>query len=1326
MSRRRKVLLWAAGTLAMLAIAAGVAGVLVLRSDWLREKVRIAIVREIENATGGRASLGAFHFEWRTLRAGVRDFVLRGEEPPDGPPLAGVRSIAVGLKVLSFFRRKVDLLELEIDGPEIFLAVDENGRWNLPRPKVARSPKQPIEQFLDLEIDRVAIRGGLVRYADRAIPLALRGEDLAANLSYVREAPAYRGEVAFRRVHMESPWTTPLDLDFQTTVSVEKDVIRLPRAVVAHRDNRAELAGEIVPGKEARARFDFTASLSLAQLRAALGFREPHRGVVRARGQLSLGGPEGFSAGGSLEGEGVAFRQADVVADGIGVTANFTAGRSEARFNDLRVSALGGAFTGAASIHDWKQLSARGELSELSLARLGRMRIERPLPYAGILSGPVEITAVLGRAPAVALAARLAIAPVEGEAPLEGMLDVRFDQRAGKLEFGLSHLATPATRLTFSGSLASSVRAGLVTSNLDDVLPALSFLSGEDPEALPVRLARSQARFEGEVTGSLDRPHIRGDVSLGAFEVQGRAFDRFSAGVEATPDLLRLTQVAVDRAGARLTGTGEIALDSWRPSRDSAVRGEFEFRDVGIGRTLADYGSTAPVDGTASGRLGVEGTVETPRVSAKLSLARITAWDETIDAVFLEGRYENSTAHITSGAMRAGAGELTFAGSYEHTPGKYDEGRFRFRYAAARFRLGQWKAITDRVAGLQGDVEGRGAGMADLRDGSMRLAAFDGNFGVRNVSLGEARLGDVSLEAATRGRVLHVDLAGAVRDSKVDGFVEWVLAERNQGLGELRVSNLTTRALQDIGFLGGPARKLPFAAAIDGEVGFRGPLLEPSQWETLAKVTRLEIAPLDVPPAQRADLTIRNTATILAYVSARGINVPSAHLRSRDTDLTGSGNVSFRARSPWNFQLKGTLNLAVLTALKEDLEARGLTTVDAAIRGSFAEPQVTGRMELRDATFALRGIPNGLEKANGVIRFDRTRATIESLTAMTGGGDIRLSGFVGFGGDDPVYRLQADAERIRVRYPEGVSTSLSAKVQWTGSAKQSLVAGTVTINRIGLTPDLDFGGLLAQSGRPTPAPAIDNEFLREMQFDIRVVTAANAELQTSLTRDIQPEADLRLRGGPARPVLLGRVAVNEGQIQFFGNQYTITRGEVAFFNPVKLDPVLNMDLETKVRGVTVTINFTGPINRLNVSYRSDPPFESSEIVALLTVGRAPGSNITPSAGQSQSGVLGAGGNTLLGSALSAPISGRLQKFFGVSRLKIDPELTGVANTPQARLTIEQQLTRDVTLTYITNLNRTQQQIVRLQWDFSRDYSLLVSREENGVFGADFQYRRRFK
>jgi translocation and assembly module TamB len=54
------------------------------------------------------------------------------------------------------------------------------------------------------------------------------------------------------------------------------------------------------------------------------------------------------------------------------------------------------------------------------------------------------------------------------------------------------------------------------------------------------------------------------------------------------------------------------------------------------------------------------------------------------------------------------------------------------------------------------------------------------------------------------------------------------------------------------------------------------------------------------------------------------------------------------------------------------------------------------------------------------------------------------------------------------------------------------------------------------------------------------------------------------------------------------------------------------------------------------------------------------------------------------------------------------------------------VSKDITLTYITNLNRTQEQLVRLQWDLDKNWSAIAVRDANGLFGIDFQFRKRFK
>src|SRR5260370_1188034 len=124
---------------------------------------------------------------------------------------------------------------------------------------------------------------------------------------------------------------------------------------------------------------------------------------------------------------------------------------------------------------------------------------------------------------------------------------------------------------------------------------------------------------------------------------------------------------------------------------------------------------------------------------------------------------------------------------------------------------------------------------------------------------------------------------------------------------------------------------------------------------------------------------------------------------------------------------------------------------------------------------------------------------------------------------------------------------------------------------------------------------------------------------------------------PFSPVLLGDMSVDSGEITVLGNRYAINRGEVRFLNPVKLEPTLDMDLETKSRGVTVNVSISGSPQKLNVNYSSDPPLQSREIIALLAVGRNPSTASTALAGSqisSGSTSLGLSGGALLVQGLS--------------------------------------------------------------------------------------------
>jgi translocation and assembly module TamB len=510
-----------------------------------------------------------------------------------------------------------------------------------------------------------------------------------------------------------------------------------------------------------------------------------------------------------------------------------------------------------------------------------------------------------------------------------------------------------------------------------------------------------------------------------------------------------------------------------------------------------------------------------------------------------------------------------------------------------------------------------------------------------------------------------------------------------------------------------------------------GPAIQPDLWKATLRIPTLQVGPGGALASNGQALALHNSEPIVVTMEHRIITVESARLAGRATDLSLSGAVDLRGNNPLDLRVNGSFDLATLQDFNRDIYSGGNVQTAATIRGPLDKPIVKGRLDVKDATFNLSDVPVGVYKANGAVLFDGNRATVQGFSAESGGGQVTLSGFADYSGPALIFRLHANAREVRVRYPEDFSTVGNASLNLTGSSDSSMLSGRITVLRTGFNPRSDFSSLLAKSAEPVRTPSAQTGILANMHFDVLIESAPDITFQSSLAQGIQAEASLRLRGTGTNPSLLGRINITQGEIIFFGTQFTINQGTIAFYNAVKIEPVLNIDLETKARGIDVILNVSGPMNKLNLTPRSDPPMPFSDILALLATGRSPGSEFStlmssPAAPQSTQQL---GASALLGQAIASPVTGRLQRFFGVTRLKIDPtlsSLSGVVNNPEARLTIEQQVTPDITFTYVTDVTSSNPLMVQVEWAFSRNWSAVAVREENGLLGLNFLYKRRFK
>ncbi len=206
---------------------------------------------------------------------------------------------------------------------------------------------------------------------------------------------------------------------------------------------------------------------------------------------------------------------------------------------------------------------------------------------------------------------------------------------------------------------------------------------------------------------------------------------------------------------------------------------------------------------------------------------------------------------------------------------------------------------------------------------------------------------------------------------------------------------------------------------------------------------------------------------------------------------------------------------------------------------------------------------------------------------------------------------------IRVAYPPTVTTQASARLSLAGTTSKSLLSGTVTITDVALHSQSDMGSFLNSAAAPPPPESVSTGLMAGMRFDVKIQTSPDVQFRTALTENLQANANLTLRGDADHPGMIGRVIVTQGDVVFSGTKYTIDQGTVTFTNPRKIEPVLNIDLATTVQGVDVSLTFSGRVDRMKLSYRSDPPLQFTEIVSLLGSGKPPTSD--PCAGRANSG-----------------------------------------------------------------------------------------------------------
>jgi translocation and assembly module TamB len=1366
--RRRvwKILLVVAGAGVLILLA----GIWYVTTDSFQTLVRRRVVAEIERITGGRAEVGTFHTVPFHMQVEVRNITVHGREGTAEIPLAHADRLIAQVKVISFLRTELGFVSLSLEHPVVHISLAADGTTNIPAAqRLGTSGTTAVQQLFALSIDHLSVRNGELLWQDRRIPLDFDVNDAGLQMDYSFLRRSYEGRLGLGKVDTRLYDFRPFAWMTQAEFSLGSTFADVKSLKWSSGRSHAEVSGRISDFRNPHIEARYEAFVDIGEAAAIAHRYDLRQGVaeLKGKGTWSL---DQFATAGGVVLRDLGWRDNQIALKNVGATAEYSVTDLEIKLSKLQGRALGGGFSGDAQFDNWLhsaplsptdksssdksksvKLNAREELPQIAATRPHSKTTERPKP--AVQTGAVHLRVRDISAAEVASALNAAghglgnfrpagfgsgtleafwrglpqnseipfsidvIPPghaASGELPLTAHARGTYRPASESLELSEFNLSTPASRMQAAGVLAesSTLHLSVTTSNLNEWRPLIAALHG--PGDVPFNV-KGSATFTGVASGSLENPNLSGTLAAQDFDFtvpptsrtpeQHVNWDSLQVSLQLSPHSLALRGGTLQRGETSAEFDASAILQNSQLVSTSPLTAHVNLHHVDVASTAALAGFDRPVSGVADVTLQVSGTRGDPRVTGQIHATNASAYGEEITN--LDADLQIASGETSLNNIQLTHQDAVVAGSASYRPSTQE---FKLDLRGKNFDL----ARVRQIHLVQLPVGGR-ADFTLHGSGSLVAPAIDASLQVRDLILDRELAGSFDLEAQTQGGDLHLIGHSQFARGALDLEGEVKMRAGYPAIITARMDHLDLDALWRT-YLGS---QLTGHSAVGGTVTMKGSLLDPRQWTLDGDIRDLA---LDVEYAK-----LHNQGPVRFTYAQQSLSIEPMHLVGEGTDVTGHGSIDFAGTRQLDLTADGQIDLKLLDGLDPDIAATGAMQLNMTVGGSLTEPQPQGTIRVSNGSVNYAGMPSGLSEMNGSLAFTRDHIHIEKLTARTGGGTLDLRGDATTYNRQLSFNLTAVGKDVRLRYPPGVSSTANEELHWVGTRSSSTISGDIMVTKLAVMPGFDFGSYLERS-RQVVSIVPTNSPLYGVKLDIAVRTAPELQMKTAVAR-LSGDADLKLRGSVARPSVLGRADILEGDATFNGIKFSLERGDITFSNPVAIEPQVNLQATTHVRNYDLDVTVTGTPEHLAVNYRSEPPLPKSDIIALLALGRTSEESAQLQQQSGQTPFTDEASALIINQAINSTVSSRMQKIFGVSRIKIDPQGLTTETNPTARgpqVTIEQQFANNIALTYSTNVSQSSQQIIQGEYFFTRNISAVGTRDQNGVVSFDVRIRRRKK
>ncbi len=259
----------------------------------------------------------------------------------------------------------------------------------------------------------------------------------------------------------------------------------------------------------------------------------------------------------------------------------------------------------------------------------------------------------------------------------------------------------------------------------------------------------------------------------------------------------------------------------------------------------------------------------------------------------------------------------------------------------------------------------------------MREPVAKGDLKLVNLKLGTEVQGNFDGQISSDGKSAHLSLASDMERGKLDGQLTVGFT------GDVQISGQISVQQFDIDpFIAGNLhlKQLTGHSSVDGTFAITGALREANSFQVEANITRASF--------NYELVQLENEGPLRFSYKRNEVTVEQMHLHGADTDLQLGGSLRFDGNRPMNFTLAGSIDLPLLKGIMPDLIEQGRADLNVSMKGTMAQPQITGRASVHDESASYADFPVGLSHVNGDIEFDTSRLLLNNVTAGSGRGPV--------------------------------------------------------------------------------------------------------------------------------------------------------------------------------------------------------------------------------------------------------------------------------------------------------------------------------------------------